>query len=90
MISRYASTNLLRTSVNARNDTLAFCISSITWGSSTPGTPRSNLVARSVDFAWAALTLCQSPGIHAIHVRSGGPRQRFFLVCLARSLAIIS
>ena len=44
MISRYALTNLLRTSVNARNDTLAFCISSITCGSSTPGTPRSNLV----------------------------------------------
>ena len=47
MISRYASTNLLRTSVNARNDTLAFCISSITCGSSTPGTPRSNFAARS-------------------------------------------
>src|SRR4029079_14079628 len=56
-ISRYASTSWLRTSVNARNDTLAFCISSMTCGSSTPGTPRSNLFARSVAFACAEFTL---------------------------------
>src|SRR5688572_13923755 len=57
MISRYASTNLLRTSVSARNDTLAFCISSITCGSSTPGTPRSNLVATSAALACVEFTL---------------------------------
>src|SRR4051812_44152220 len=57
MISRYASTNLLRTSVSARNDTFAFCISSITWGSSTPGTPRSNLFARSLALSCVEFTL---------------------------------
>jgi hypothetical protein len=44
MISWYAFTKRLRTSVIARNETLAFCISSMTCGSSTPGTPRSNCV----------------------------------------------
>src|SRR5262245_16938967 len=58
MISWYAFTKRLRTSVIARNETLAFCISSMTCGSSTPGTPRSNCVARSaarccVWFTWS-------------------------------------
>ncbi len=45
MISWYALISRLRTSLRARNDTLAFCISSITWGSSTPGVPRSKASA---------------------------------------------
>ena len=43
MISWYALTRRLRTSTVARKATEAFCDSSITCESSTPGTPRSNL-----------------------------------------------
>ena len=45
MMSWYAETSRLRTSTAPRNETLAFCISSMTCGRSMPGLPLSKSVA---------------------------------------------
>src|SRR5947207_1707544 len=74
MISRYASTNLLRTSASARNETFAFCISSMTCGSSTYAMRRAKRLEDHVAVGAPQRLLKHGRGVHG-----GGAARRLHL-----------